>query len=151
LGARIPLQHRARMWLRQAMACLSRGRVVVIDYGDTTPSLARRPWTEWVRTYRRHGRGGHPLKDLGQQDLTCEVAFDQLAAARPPANDRSQAEFLRAHGLDELVDAARRGWEERASIGDLHALTARSRVTEAAALSDPAGLGAFGVFEWEVG
>jgi SAM-dependent MidA family methyltransferase len=148
--ARIPLQRRAAAWVRAAIACLRRGRVVVVDYADTTPSLARRPWTEWVRTYRAHGRGGHPLADLGRQDITCEVAVDQLARVRAPVGDRPQAEFLTAHGLDELVDAARRAWEAGAARGGLASLAARSRLTEAAALTDPAGLGAFRVLEWRV-
>lgn len=147
--ARIPIQ-RADAWLRAALGCLRRGRVVVVDYADTTPNMARRPWTEWVRTYRAHGRGGHPLADLGRQDVTCEVATDQLARLRPPVGDCTQAEFLTAHGLDALVDAARQAWEAGAARGDLAALAARSRVTEAAALTDPAGLGAFRVLEWRV-
>ena len=107
--------------------------------------MARRPWTDWVRTYRRHGRGAHPLADLGSQDITCEVAVDQL----PPATaNRSQAEFLEAHGLPELVEEARAAWRERAHIGDLQALTARSRVHEAQALIDETGLGGFRVLEW---
>ena len=149
-GARIPLQHQAKAWLRTALASLSAGRVVVIDYADTTPSLARRPWTEWVRTYRGHTRGGHPLEHLGVQDITCEVAVDQLAHVAPPAHNRSQAEFLAAHGLHDLAEDARRRWHERAHIGDLEAMAARSRVAEAAALTDHAGLGAFRVLEWEV-
>ncbi|MFN2606832.1 MAG: SAM-dependent methyltransferase [Acidimicrobiales bacterium] len=150
-GARIPVQHAAGAWLRAALACLRRGRVVVVDYADSTPSLAARPWTEWVRTYRGHGRGGHPLADLGEQDVTCEVAVDQLGGARPPAVDRSQAAFLQAFGIADLVSDARRIWHERAAIGDLAALAARSRVGEADALIDPAGLGAFRVLEWPVG
>ena len=149
-GARIPLQDRARAWLASALHCLAAGRVVVVDYADVTPSLARRPWTEWVRTYRSHGRGGHPLTDLGDQDVTCEVAVDQLAGAQVPVLDRSQADFLRAFGLDRLADDARQAWYERAAIGDLEALRSRSRVGEAAALADPAGLGRFRVLEWEV-
>ena len=39
----------------------------------------------------------------------------------------------------------------RAGVGDLAALRARSRVREAEALTDPSGLGAFAVLEWEVG
>ncbi len=150
-GARIPLQRAAGAWLRAALACLRRGRVVVIDYADTTPSMAQRPWTEWARTYRAHGRGGDHLADLGDQDVTCEVALDQLAGVRQPVVDRSQAEFLAAHGIDLLVADARQTWHERAAIGDLTALVARSRVTEAAALTDPSGLGAFRVVEWEAG
>jgi len=150
-GARVPLQDGARTWLRDALALVTRGRVVAIDYADTTPSMARRPWTEWVRTYRGHGRGGHPLEHLGDQDVTCEVAWDQLARHRPPTQLRTQADFLRAHGLEELVETARRRWHEGAARADLDALAARSRVTEAGALVDPAGLGRFGVLEWEVG
>ncbi|MGI8776241.1 MAG: SAM-dependent methyltransferase [Acidimicrobiales bacterium] len=150
-GARIPVQRAVGSWLRSALGCLRRGRVVVVDYADTTPSLARRPWTEWVRTYRAHGRGGHPLAGPGDQDITCEVAADQLGGVRRLACERSQAAFLVAHGIDTLVDEARRTWQERAAIGDLAAMAARSRVTEAAALVDESGLGAFRVLEWEVG
>src|SRR5581483_3680271 len=139
-GARLPLQHEAQRWLRDALAAVADGRVVVIDYGDTSAGLARRPWTDWVRTYRTHGRGGHPLDGPGTQDVTCEVAFDQLAAVRAPASTRSQRDFLVTHGIDELVAEARRTWEERAAIGDLAAMAARSRVNEAAALTDPDGL-----------
>lgn len=145
VGARIPVQRAARTWVEAALDLVQAGRLVVIDYADPTSSMARRPWTDWVRTYRGHGRGGHPLVDLGRQDITCEVAVDQLPR---PTSDRNQADFLRAYGVDELAEEARQAWQERAHIGDLQALVARSRVHEAAALTDPAGLGAFRVLEW---
>ena len=151
LGGRIPLQHQAVGWLRQALALVGRGRVVVVDYADTTPSLASRPWPDWLRTYRGHGPGVHPLADPGTQDITTEVALDQLARIRRPTAERSQAEFLRAHGLDELASRAREAWRERAHVGDLEAVRARSTVGEADALSDDAGLGRFRVLEWAVG
>jgi SAM-dependent MidA family methyltransferase len=145
-GARIPVQRAAGAWVRDAQALAAPdGRVVVFDYCATTGELARRPWTEWVRTYRGHARGGPPLTDLGRQDITCEVAVDQLP---DPTSDLSQADWLRAHGIDELVDEGRAIWHERAAIGDLAAVRARSRVTEAEALLDPEGLGAFRVLEW---
>ncbi len=149
-GGRIPLQHAARAWLRDALLGVERGRVVVVDYASTTPSLGCRPWQEWLRTYRSHARGRHPLVGPGTQDVTCEVAVDQLATVGPPSVERSQADFLRGHGLDHLVEGARASWEERAHIGDLPALRARSLVGEAAALTDPTGLGSFRVLEWEV-
>jgi SAM-dependent MidA family methyltransferase len=148
VGARIPVQRAARAWVETALGLVAAGRVIVFDYADTSASMARRPWTDWVRTYRGHTRGGRPLEGLGSQDITCEVAVDQLPA---PTSNRSQADFLRAHGLDALVAEARRAWEERAHIGDLQALVARSRVHEAAALTDPAGLGAFRALEWVQG
>jgi len=146
-GARIPLHAAAHDWVADAIGRLRRGRVVVVDYADVTSSMATRPWTEWVRTYRGHGRAGHPLDDLGSADITCEVAVDQLPT---PDHNRPQADFLRAHGIDDLVATARREWTERAHVGDLQALRSRSRVTEAGALTDPTGLGAFRVLEWEV-
>jgi SAM-dependent MidA family methyltransferase len=148
-GARVPLQDAAVDWLRTALATAgARGRVVLFDYATTTPALAARPWTEWLRTYRAHAPGAGYLHDLGQQDVTCEVAVDQLAVVRPPASERSQADWLRAHGLDELVDEGRRLWTERAHVADLAAIAGRSRITEAEALTDPTGLGAFRVLEW---
>ncbi len=150
-GGRVPLQHEAARWLRGAVSALERGRVVVVDYADASASLAARPWLDWVRTYRGHSRGSHPLDDPGGQDVTCEVAVDQLARTRMPENDRNQADFLSAHGIDELVAAARAGWEAGAAKGDLAALRHKSRVTEAAALLDPTGLGAFRVVEWAIG
>jgi SAM-dependent MidA family methyltransferase len=151
MGARIPLQHEAVTWVRRAAGTLVRGRLLLIDYADDTPSLASRPWADWLRTYRGHQRGGHPLEHPGEQDVTCEVAVDQLAHWRVPISDRSQAEWLGANGLHDLVEAARATWHERAHIGDLEAMRARSRVVEADALTDPTGLGAFRVLEWVVG
>lgn len=149
-GGRVPLQHEAGRWLRRALSVVERGRVVVVDYADTTGSLAGRPWREWVRTYAGHHRGGHPLERPGAQDVTCEVAVDQLGRVRAPSADRSQAEFLEAHGIGELADAARAGWRAGAAAGSLDALRHRSRLAEAAALVDPSGLGRFRVLEWLV-
>ncbi len=143
-GAVIPLQGRAGRWVQQARTLLEAGRVTCIDYADTTASMGRRPVTEWLRTYRDHGPGGDPLGDLGGQDVTCEVAVDQLA----PDTDVAQADWLRAHGLDGLFDAARQAWMAAAAAPDIEALKSRSRMGEAAALTDPSGLGAFRVMEW---
>ena len=150
IGGRIPMQHSAQRWLRAAVGAVERGRVVVVDYASTTPEMAQRPGTEWLRTYRGHGRGGHPLEHPGQQDVTAEVAVDQLARVAPPDVDVTQAAFLSRHGLDALVAEASAAWEVGAARPDLAALRARSTVTEARALTDPTGLGAFRVLEWIV-
>lgn len=147
---RIPAQEAAAAWLAEARQRLVEGRVVVIDYGSDTAELERRPWGEWVRTYRAHGPGGPPFADPGTQDITCEVAWDQLAAVALPTRRRPQADALVAWGIEELVEEGRRTWAGRASVADLEAMTARSRVREAEALLDPAGLGRFDVVEWEV-
>ena len=123
---------------------------MLVDYASTTPELAARPQAEWLRTYRRGGPGAGPLEAPGSQDLTVEVCVDQLARVQAPAADRSQAEFLAAHGIADLRDAAASAWQAAAARPDVEALKARSRVDEAAALTDPTGLGAFRVLEWHV-
>ncbi|MGH9213722.1 MAG: SAM-dependent methyltransferase [Acidimicrobiales bacterium] len=150
VGARVPLQANARAWLRDALSTAGDrgGRVVVFDYAATTAALAARPQAEWLRTYRAHAPGSGYLDHLGDQDVTCEVAVDQLATVQPPVTDRSQHQWLRDHGLDHLATEAEQAWTERAHVADLAALAARSRVTEARALADTAGLGAFRVLEW---
>jgi SAM-dependent MidA family methyltransferase len=149
-GARAPVQQAAGKWLAAVRRLVPAGRVVVIDYcSPTTAGLAMRPWREWLRTYRGHERGAHYLRDPGAQDITAEVCVDQLAAAAgPPDAVRSQAQFLAYWGIDELVEDGRRAWEAKAHAPDLTALTGRSRVREAEALTDPAGLGSFTVLEW---
>jgi SAM-dependent MidA family methyltransferase len=151
-GARVPLQREAGRWLARALRVVDRGLVVCIDYcSSTTAALAARPSDEWLRTYRSHGRGGDVLASPGGQDVTCEVAVDQLARIRRPTRERSQAAWLAAHGLDGIVASARTEWAAAAGRPDLAALKARSRVGEAAALTDPSGLGGLRVLEWEVG
>jgi len=142
-GGRVPVQDAARSWLRDALAL---GPVVAFDYCSTTGELARRPMGEWLRTYRGHERGGPPLETPGTQDVTVEVCLDQLATVRAPSSVTTQADWLRRHGVDELVAEGRAALS--APARDLGALRLRSRVTEAEALLDPAGLGAFTVVEW---
>jgi SAM-dependent MidA family methyltransferase len=145
VGTRLPVVERAAAWVVSARALLSRGSVISIDYGTTnTAELAGR---SWLRTYRGHERGTDPLVEPGAADLTIDVPLDQL-----PTPDRvvTQAEFLREHGIEELVEEGRRVWRARAHVGDLDAIRHRSRVTEAEALTDGDGLGGFLVAEWRV-
>jgi SAM-dependent MidA family methyltransferase len=146
LGARAPLQDTARAWVDDARTRLRSGTVVVFDYcSATTAELAGRPWREWLRTYRGHERGGHYLADAGSQDITTEVAIDQLPE---PDAVRTQAQWLQLHGIDELVEEGKRSWEAHAARPDLAAIKMRSRVSEAEALLDPTGLGGFTALEW---
>ncbi len=150
-GARLPVPTATVDWLDECARLLRRGFLVVIDYADTAASLAARPQDEWLRTYRSHQRGETPLAAPGAQDITSTVPAEHLVTHAARAGFRlvehtTQAEWLAALGVGELVDDARGLWRERAAVGDLEALAARSRVTEAAALTDPSGLGAHHVF-----
>ncbi len=146
VGARVPIPRGMVEWLGACGSVLKRGHAVLIDYVDTLEGVVARGPYGWLRTYRDHGRGGSPLDDPGSQDITADVVSEQLmAAARAVglavSDECSQADWLRALGIDDLVEAGRSAWTERAHLGDLEAVAARSRVTEAAALTDPAGLG----------
>ena len=149
VGTRLPVQAEAAAWLDAALTLANGGRVVAIDYASTTRDMATRPWTEWVRTYARHGRSGHPLVDPGARDITVEVAIDQLASVLAPTRDRRQAVFLGDHGLDALVEQGAARWHRQGAAGGLAAIAGRSRTHEAEALTEPDGLGAFRVLEWE--
>ncbi len=148
-GARAPLQDAAADWVTAARSHVRRGTVVVVDYARArTAELAALPWRSWLRTYRGHERGAHYLADPGEQDVTVDVAVDQLATA--DAAVRSQAQFLQLHGIGQLVDEGRAAWSAAASRPDLRALAMRSRVREAEALLDVTGLGGFTVLEWRI-
>ena len=144
-GTRLPLVEQAASWVDGALGRLEAGRLLCLDYGvRSTVELAER---RWLRTYAGHERGADPYESPMEQDITIDVPMDQLPGG---PSISTQADFLRGWGIDELVEEGRQLWEERAHVGDLAAIAARSRINEAAALLDPDGLGAFLVAEWIV-
>jgi NADH dehydrogenase [ubiquinone] 1 alpha subcomplex assembly factor 7 len=155
-GARLPVPTATVDWLAACSHVLRRGVLVVIDFAAEAASLATRGQDQWLRTYRGHQRGNHPLADPGAQDITCDVPVEHLVTHARRAGFRlreqpTQAEWLAGLGIDDLVNEARGVWRARAAIGDLDAVAARSRVSEAAALTDPSGLGAHTVFAFGKG
>ena len=107
--------------------------------------MGMRPCREWLRTYAQHGRGGHYLSAVGEQDIPVEVALDQLPVASAVT---TQADFLHEFRIATLVEEGRAAWQRAADAPDLAAMVMRSRVREAEALLDPAGLGRFSVVQW---
>jgi SAM-dependent MidA family methyltransferase len=145
-GTRLPVQHAAGEWIDDCATRLRRGVVLIVDYAAELDDLIARG-TAWLRTYRDHARGGGPLDDPGSQDITTDVLLPTLRrearrAGFTVTSQSSQTQWLRTLGIDDLVEEGRRRWEAGAARGDLEALAGRSRVTEAAALTDPTGLGA---------
>jgi NADH dehydrogenase [ubiquinone] 1 alpha subcomplex assembly factor 7 len=140
VGDRVPWQIGAQNWLASALSILRQGTVLVFDYGRQTAELAGEGG--WMRTYRDGGPGGEPLENLGSQDITVDVALDQLALVRAPTRMSTQRDWLDRYGISSLVPPL--------GALDLAGLRARSVAMEAAALRDPAGLGGFAVLEWDV-
>ena len=155
-GGRIPVIDAAVQWCRDAIELVESGRVLLFDYSSGGSEIivndaSANASDAAIRTYRGNQRGDHPLADPGSQDITAQIPDEQLAVVAPRAlQQTSQAEFLRAYGIEELVDEGRRLWKERAHLGDLRAMQARSRIAESEALLDPSGLGGFSVFEWRL-
>ncbi|MFZ9697605.1 MAG: SAM-dependent methyltransferase [Ilumatobacteraceae bacterium] len=151
-GARAPIQTGVHRWLNEAMMLLGAGRMLLFDYcTPLTAQAAVSPWREWLRTYVGHERGGHYLLQPGGQDITNQVMIDQLSLVAEPESIRTQAQFLHLWGIDELIDEGRRAWEAAAARPDVAAMKMRSRISEADALLDPSGLGAFSALTYRTG
>ena len=136
----------AATWVRWVRGdVITRGRLVVIDYARLLSEDVE------VRTYSDHGRAGEPLVGLGSKDITVDVDLEALQQSVGQAESIvQQHEWLRAHGVDELVEEGRSIWQREAGVGDLAALRAKSRIREAESLCDERGLGGFLVSEWTV-
>ncbi len=149
LGTRLPVAIDAVDWIVEAASRLHRGALVFIDYTASWAELADRDGG-WLRTYAGHTRGANPLVGPGTQDITTDLPREMvLAAARRAgltiAVDSTQAEWLAALGIVELVAEGQARWERAAAAPDLAAIAGRSRGPEAAALTEAGGLGAHNV------
>ncbi len=146
-GGRLPIPRGLDAWLAACSRVLHRGTLVAIDYVDSVGGVIERGAPSWLRTYREHDRGSDPLDEPGNNDITADVVREQLlrsarASGFTFVSESPQSEWLETLGIADLAEEGRRTWESRAHLGDLVALAGRSRVTEASALTDTAGLGA---------
>ena len=147
LGSRAPIQDDAASWVRDSLAKISHGRLLLFDYcSNSTAEIALTPWREWLRTYRDQGRGTHYLSEPGSQDITTQVMLDQLPGGFVSS---TQADFLQQWGINELVGEGTEYWENMKHAPDVAAMRMRSRSTEANALTDSSGLGGFDTNVWK--
>ncbi len=147
-GVRLPLCVGARRWIADALDAAT-SRLLLFDYCTPIDEMIAADESRWIRTYRGNEVGTHPLDAPGSQDITTQVPLDQITTIGAPAVS-TQADFLRRCGIEELVAEGKKVWAERAHIGDLVALKARSRIAESEALLAPDGLGAFTVLEFRL-
>ena len=147
LGSRAPIQDAAASWVRDSLAKISNGRLLLFDYCSvSTSEIALTPWREWLRTYRDQDRGTHYLTEPGLQDITTQVMLDQLPTG---FSTSTQADFLTQWGIDELVSEGNVYWESMKHAPDVAAMKMRSRSIEAKSLIDQTGLGAFTALSWQ--
>ncbi len=147
LGSRAPIQDAAASWVRNSLSKIGHGRLLLFDYcSASTFEIALNPWREWLRTYRDQGRGTHYLSDPGSQDITTQVMLDQLPTGFTTS---MQADFLKQWGINDLVREGSDYWESMKNAPDVAAMKMRSRSTEAGALIDQTGIGAFTALLWQ--
>ncbi|WP_190112554.1 SAM-dependent methyltransferase [Streptomyces cinnamoneus] len=138
-GSRAEIGHpRDAAWAR-AVATLRSGLAVAVDYAH---DLAARPPFGTLTGFR-DGREVRPVPD-GSCDITAHVALD--ACAGPGATLTTQREALRALGVD-----GGRPPLSLASSDPAAYVRALGAAGEAAELTSPAGLGAFGWLVQPVG
>jgi SAM-dependent MidA family methyltransferase len=110
-GTRAEIGLAAAGWIRDAASRLSRGFVLLFDYGDTAPrlrSLGRPEGT--LRAFREHRVSARWIDHPGEQDLTAHVDFTALdraaqAAGLDALGRVDQAKFLLGLGAVERLEA----------------------------------------------
>ncbi len=97
LGVSLPEGYRGEVnlamedWIGQVCAALDRGFVLTIDYGELAKELYSPDNVQGtVVCFNRHAIGSDPYRDIGQQDITCQVDFTSLM------------ELGEQHGLDTV-------------------------------------------------
>jgi SAM-dependent MidA family methyltransferase len=136
MQGRFEVNQRAYPLMRSLCQLVGRGGVLTFDYGYPQEEL----WASWRTTgtllcFYRHTAHENPYLHVGEQDMTAHVNFSELATAAEEEGfdvqgPVSQAAFLYALGLQELVENAR---------GDMAEYFTRRRALES--LTDGAGLG----------
>jgi SAM-dependent MidA family methyltransferase len=132
-------------WIERAAADLTRGALLLIDYGHPAADLydPKRRAAGTLATYLGHRVGDEPYRSVGRQDITAHVdvtAVERaaLAAGLDHLGSTTQAEFLTRLGAGELLVA-----EQTRPGANLQAyLETRSALVR---MIDPGAMGRFRV------
>ena len=98
-------------WINQVSASLDRGFVLTIDYGQSANSLySPRNAQGTLVCHRRHAVGDDPYRDIGEQDITCQVDFTSLRMlgeryGLATVGYTTQTRFLANLGFHTFLDA----------------------------------------------
>ena len=135
-SGRFEVSPRAAPLMSRLCGLIERGAVLTFDYGYPAEELYATWRTQGtLLCFYRHTSNEDPLVRVGEQDITAHVNFSELSAAAEAEGytvfgPRSQAEFLGAMGVGQLVEAAR---------NDLQEYFVRRRAVQQ--LTDTVGLG----------
>jgi SAM-dependent MidA family methyltransferase len=110
-GERIEVPILAQEWIRQIATSITRGLLLIIDYGYTRNEQLAGRSRGTLMAYRRHSASPDPYQAPGEQDLTAHVNFTALASGCAEAGMRveqlrTQAQFLMGIGeKNQFADA----------------------------------------------
>jgi SAM-dependent MidA family methyltransferase len=108
-GARFEISSGVEAWCRDATRALTRGYLLLIDYGGLEPDI----WLEHpdgtVATYRREDATPSPLDEPGSKDITADVNFSTVARAAQSAGFRpepviTQGSWLLSLGIAQMAE-----------------------------------------------
>jgi SAM-dependent MidA family methyltransferase len=112
IGMRAEVNLAAREWIEEAARRLTRGYMVLVDYGDTAAALRSPVRPEGtLRAFRGHHVSGNWMASAGDQDLTTHVDFTALerwagGAGLELLERTDQTRFLIGLGAIERLQAA---------------------------------------------
>ena len=116
LGFSLPEGYRGEVnlaledWAGQLSAALERGFALTIDYGQTAADLYSALNARGTLVcYSRHAASDDPFRDIGQQDITCQVDFTALMRAGErqgltTSGYAAQSDFLNNLGFSSYLD-----------------------------------------------
>lgn len=125
-GFTVDIALRAESLLREILSNRWMGAAIFLDYGKSIPEMLESSPQGTARAYYQHGQHNDLLAHLGEQDLTCHVAWDRLetvmrqADFAPAKTERQEAFFVR-HAAPALERIVASGTPE--AVGVLKALT----------------------------
>jgi SAM-dependent MidA family methyltransferase len=110
-GERVEVPILAQNWIGQIAHAISRGLLLIIDYGYTRNEQLAGRHRGTLMAYRHHSASPDPYQAPGEQDLTAHVNFTALAAACEQAGMQvekllTQSQFLMGIGeSSQFADA----------------------------------------------
>jgi SAM-dependent MidA family methyltransferase len=110
-GERIEVPTLAQSWVWQIANSITRGILLIVDYGYTRSEQLAGRHRGTLMAYRHHSATSDPYQAPGEQDLTAHVNFTALAAACEHAGLRcekllTQSQFLMGIGeRNQFADA----------------------------------------------
>ena len=119
LGVSLPEGYRGEVnlamedWIGQISTSLDRGFVLTIDYGQSATDLYSPQNAQGTLVcHRRHAVGDDPYRNIGEQDITCQVDFTSLRTlgeryGLATVGYTTQSRFLANLGFYTFLDAQR--------------------------------------------